>query len=182
MARKVLKTFKSIIRDAKRRGLIAHNPAAETTNRHRQAPPQAPGGGGRHPHARRDQGLLVDAAGHKERKKARAMKPARQSCLVVIRDLNVAWPPAVIEAATDKLTDPQKADLRHHFRDVIRKRQRFGDSIKLESVFRAWDEAPFHRSADPFRITADIWPRRHRPGTLLHSGGHTVDVHAWHGR
>jgi integrase len=31
MARKVLKTFKSIIKDAKRRGLIAHNPAAETT-------------------------------------------------------------------------------------------------------------------------------------------------------
>ena len=81
---------------------------------------------------------------HKNRAKTQATKPARQPDLVAaIRDLNLAWPTAAIEAATAGLAGPQKAELRHHLPDMITKLQWLADSIKLESAFRAVDEVTF---------------------------------------
>jgi ParB-like chromosome segregation protein Spo0J len=81
-------------------------------------------------------------AARKDREKIQATKPARQPDLVAaICDLNVAWPTAAIEAATTGLTASQKTDLRHHLRDVIKKLQWLGDSIKLEPAIGAVDGA-----------------------------------------
>lgn len=82
------------------------------------------------------------AARDKDRENTQGTKTTRQPDLVAaIRDLNVAWPTAAIQAATAGLTGRQKADLRHHLPNVIKKLQRLGDSIKLESAIGAVDGA-----------------------------------------
>ena len=104
---------------------------------------------------------------HKNRAKTEATKPARQPDLVAaIRDLNVAWPTAAIEAATAGLAGPQKAELRHHLPDMITKLQWLADSIKLESPWTR-SRSPISRS---FSVTADACRGVTRPGTLLHTG------------